>query len=158
MSSSSSPNLVLELNHSWLRHLPALLLLTTALSLPWLADALSPVACVLCGAVAASAAAFSLWQTGFARSAAQLVRVSWDQEQRWQLQFRAGKPITASLSGRSWYSPWLLCLKFNTETGKAHQLMLWRGELTPIAWHQWQLRLRLEGGRELAIPDVGVAS
>jgi hypothetical protein len=155
--------LVLELNHSWLRHLPALLLLTAALSLPWLAGAsLSPLARVLCGAIAAGLAVISLWQTGFGRSAAQLVRVSWDQERCWQLQFRAGKPITATLSGRSWYTPWMLCLKFKAETGKAHQLLLWRGELTPVAWHQWQLRLRLESGRDLAAsdvgPDVGVAS
>jgi hypothetical protein len=62
------------------------------------------------------------------------------------------------LSGRSWSTPWVLCLKFTAETGKAYQLLLWRGELSRAAWHQWQLRLRLEGGRGGADQNLGLAS
>ena len=156
MSSSSSPNLVLELQHRWLRYLPALLLLTTALTIPALAN-LSLAAGSLCMLIGLSVTAMSLWQTGLGRPARQLFRVSWDQEQRWQLQFGTVKPIGAILSERSWCSPWLVCLKLKTEAGSRYQLLLWRSELSGDAWHQWLLRLRQEGGRRGNDVSIGIS-
>jgi hypothetical protein len=147
--------LVLELQHRWMRYLPALLLVIAALTIPALAN-LSLAAGWLCIFIGLSVAATSLWQTGLGRSARQLFRMSWDQEQRWQLQFGTDKPVSAILLGRSWCSPWVFCLKFKTDAGNRYQLLLWRNELSSDAWHQWLLRLRQEGGRHSGDGSVGI--
>lgn len=148
MSSSNSPALVLELGRYWQRYWSAMLLMTAALSLPWLADSWSVVTRVLVASMGCSAALLSLWREGAFQPARRLTKLSWDQEQSWQLQFGSDKPITASLLGRSWCSPWVLCLKLKADTGNRYQVLVWRSELGRQAWHQWLLRLRQEGGRD----------
>jgi hypothetical protein len=147
MSSSNSPTLVLELGRRWLRFLPAMLLLIASLGLPWLAETWSLVTRLLCVSVGLAAAVWSLWQTGVFQPARQLTKLSWDHDQQWQLQFGMDKPIMAELLGRSWYSPWVLCLKLKAESGRRYQVLVWRSELSRQTWHQWLLRLRQEGGR-----------
>lgn len=147
MSSSSSPTLVLELRQRWRRVLPAALLLLAALSLPWLISATSLGMLVLAILLVSAIAVAAIWQSGIGRPAAQLATIVWGQDQLWHLQFQTGEPVTATLSGRSWLSPWLMCLKFRAETGSRHQILVWRGELSSVVWQQWQLRLRLDARR-----------
>ena len=149
MSFSNSPSLVLELGRPWLRVLPAAVLLLTALTSPWLASAAPFRSRVLCAVLALSLAAWAIWRSAMGLVVAHPVVVSWEQDQQWRMQFGSGESINATLSGRSWLSPWCMCLKFTTETGTRYRLMWWRGDLSPAAWQQWQLRLRLEAGQKL---------
>lgn len=155
MSSNSSPNLVLELRRPWLRVLPAAVLLLTALTLPWLASAAPFWSRLLCVVLASSLAAWAIWPSGVERVVAHPVVISWGQDQQWRMQLGSGGPNSVVLSGRSWLSPWLMCLKFKTETGARYQLMCWRGELSPAAWQQWQLRLHLEAGQNQNAESAG---
>lgn len=146
MSSSNSPALVLELPYGGRRLLSAGTLLLAALLLPWLAFSGSPVlrTLVMLGGVALAFGA--AWQAGGVGSAARrLVRVTWAQNGEWRLQFAMGEPITAALAASSWWSPWVMCWRFVDEAGRRHGLLLWRSEFSPHSWHQWQLRLQLEG-------------
>ena len=157
MSSGSSPNLVLELRGFWLRHAPAFLLLLVALSVPWFLVSWSPTDRLLCGGAGLAAAIFSIWRLRVFQPALQLSRWSWDQEHSWQLQFSNDNRITATLVGRSWLTPVVICFKFRIEDGRHYQFLLWRNQLTRQAWHQWSLRLHQEGGHDQKGRNVGSA-
>ncbi len=145
MSSSNSPALVLELPYGWRRLVPSGTLLISALLLPWLVFAWFPgirIAVILGGVALAAVAG---WQARIANGAGRIARLVWNQNGEWRLQFAMGEPVIARLAASSWWSPWLICWRWVDEAGRKHALLLWRLELSPANWHQWQLRLRLEG-------------
>jgi hypothetical protein len=143
MSSSSSPALSLELPRSAWQWLPAGMLLLTSSIMPWLVlNAWQASVICLLGLCLAG---LWLWQTGLTNPARRIKALHWQQNGQWLLQPLQGEAIAATLSTRSWVSPWVVCLKFFSPAGKRYQRMLWRSEFSASAWHQWQLRLALEG-------------
>ncbi|MGC3980740.1 MAG: hypothetical protein QM808_05720 [Steroidobacteraceae bacterium] len=153
MSSGSSPVLTLELRHHWLRLLPAGVLLSFSLTLPWLADLASRWQGAL-SAVGVCLALFAVRQAGYGPKAVRLVGVVWQQNQTWQLRFADGANIPATLLGHSWQSSWLLCLSFTDMVGQRRQAMFWRPEVNDSLWQQWRLRLRLEATRASAVREL----
>jgi hypothetical protein len=147
MSSSSSPTLVLELQRQWLRLLPAALLGVMAVVIPLLITANSIGLHLVYASMALALVVAAVLHSGIGRPGAQIASVSWGADHHWCLRFKTGAQTNANLSARSWLLPWIMCLKFTTDTQGTHQIMLWRGELTRSAWQQWQLRLRLEAGQ-----------
>jgi hypothetical protein len=144
MSSSNSPSLVLELPYNWQRLIPAGTLLMVVLLLPMLAFAWSPAMRIVGMLGGVALATFAGWQVGMGRAGRRLTRVAWGQNGEWRLQFAEGEPVTATLAASSWWSPWLMCWRLVDVTGRRHGLLLWRAEFSPVSWHQWQRRLRLE--------------
>lgn len=144
MSSSSSPVLVLDLPRSVLRLLPAGLLLAASVATPWLSKLpwVMAMAVMLAGM---SLVALTLWNLGFGRPQRTLVGITWQQSHEWQLRFANGAVVPARLLVSSWCVAGLMCLGLIDANGVRHQLMIWRIEVPSMVWHQWQLRLRLEG-------------
>ncbi len=146
MSSTSSPVLMFELGRSRWRWLPVGVLLVALASMPWLAD-LTVVPRVLIWLIGAGVIGVACWRAGIGQPTRYLTGITWQQDQQWRLQFAAGEAVQARLLGRSWVSPWLICLSFRDQFDSGHQVMVWRFEMPTNAWQQWQLRLRLEAGR-----------
>lgn len=148
MSSGSSPALVLEVSRRG-RWLPAGVVLASGLSMPWLAS-LSPW---LITTIALLSIGLVWWLAG--RLAARVTVLTWQSDRQWQLQDAQGGIRHATLSARSWWTPWLMCLKFRDESGHSSQIMVWRDELPAGLWHRWQVRLRLEGHAPFLAAESG---
>ncbi len=154
MSSSSSPVLVVELSRARWRVLPAGMLLCAGLTLPWLSD-LSWVYQLLICIAACLVAGCSLFRATRVGVSERVRRVAWLQEGEWQLQLQSGEVVQLRLLQDVWLCPWLIYARFKAQDGRRYHLSLWRAEFSSSAWHQWQLRLRLEAGRDETLRLVG---
>jgi hypothetical protein len=73
-----------------------------------------------------------------------LVRITWQQDGQWQLEFADRNVISATLCTHSWLHPWMMSLRWQLPDGSLVRELLWRGHYSHRLWHAWRVRLALE--------------
>ena len=149
-SSSNSPVLVFEPHWSVQRWLLVGAQAAICLIIPWLIPYWSVTVRVLLSLVALALLAVGYLRAGWWGSK-RVSRITWQQSGVWLLQ-RCGENAAETtgwmLSGNSYIVSWLMILRWRSDAGTA-RLVILPGEMPTAAWHQWQMRLNLQGSPKL---------
>jgi hypothetical protein len=121
------------------------LLLVTLMDIGIIASELRSV--LLC--ITLCAVGVWLRQAGYWRPAYRLRTLTWQPHGDWLLRFADGTTVSAQLAADSWITPWMWCLRFSAADRQVVPLMVWRSQLSGLAWQLWRTRLHLQAQRSV---------
>jgi hypothetical protein len=141
LSSLGSPSLAIERRAGVERGLIALTLIVLA-SAPWSIAAFPKSLSAMLSVVGVIAAAIGFWRIGWLGGSRAVRIAMWSSEGEWRLLDQRGQSLAATLSGGSLVSGPVVWLRFDSEAGKRHVLLIGPGSDREV-FRRLSARLRL---------------